>query len=59
MWQISAPACCIRPAKHTASSPIEQLKDAGISGGMIRFSVGLENIDDILDDLKQAFAAIA
>ena len=28
---------------------------AGIDGGLIRLSVGLENIDDILADIKQAF----
>ena len=32
----------------------EQLKEAGVSPGMIRFSVGIENIDDILADLEQA-----
>ncbi len=31
---------------------------AGIDGGMIRLSVGLENVEDILADLEQAFAAI-
>ena len=31
---------------------------AGINGGMIRLSVGLENVEDIIDDLKQGFAAI-
>ena len=52
--------CVLHPASETHRQLTDQqLKDAGISGGMIRFSVGLENIDDILDDLKQAFAAIA
>ena len=36
----------------------EQLVAAGIDGGLIRFSVGLENIDDILADIKQAFDRI-
>ncbi|MBU3803644.1 MAG: PLP-dependent transferase, partial [Candidatus Cellulosilyticum pullistercoris] len=31
----------------------EQLVAAGIDGGMIRISVGLENIDDIIEDLRQ------
>lgn len=35
-----------------------QLVAAGIDVGLIRFSVGLENIDDILADLKQAFDKI-
>ena len=52
--------CVLHPASETHRQLTDQqLKDTGISGGMIRFSVGLENIDDILDDLKQAFAAIA
>ena len=31
---------------------------AGIDAGMIRLSVGLENINDILADLKKGFASI-
>ena len=51
--------CVLHPASATHRQLTdEQLVAAGINGGMIRFSVGLENIDDILDDLKQAFAAI-
>lgn len=37
---------------------MNQLVAAGINGGMIRFSVGLENVEDILDDIKQAFDKI-
>ena len=33
----------------------EQLVDAGISADLVRLSVGIENIDDILEDLEQAF----
>ena len=36
----------------------EQLVMAGISPTMIRFSVGIEHIDDILADLEHAFACI-
>ncbi|RXE67678.1 hypothetical protein ED352_13460, partial [Muribaculaceae bacterium Isolate-002 (NCI)] len=32
----------------------EQLRGAGITPGMVRLSVGLENLDDILADLAQA-----
>lgn len=44
---------------HPASSTHRQMTDsqlvaAGISPGLIRFSVGLENIEDILEDLQQA-----
>ena len=35
----------------------EQLVAAGISPGMVRFSVGIENIEDIIDDLTQALEA--
>lgn len=51
--------CVLHPASETHRQlSDEQLVAAGIDGGMIRFSVGLENVDDILDDLKQAFAQI-
>ncbi len=36
----------------------EQLVDAGISADLVRLSVGLENIEDILEDLEQAFNKI-
>lgn len=36
----------------------EQLKAAGIHAGMVRLSVGLEDVDDIIDDLTTAFAQI-
>ncbi|MDR5586230.1 MULTISPECIES: aminotransferase class I/II-fold pyridoxal phosphate-dependent enzyme [Clostridium] len=44
---------------HPASSTHRQLTDdqlvaAGITPGLVRLSVGLENIDDILEDVKQA-----
>ena len=51
--------CVLHPASATHRQlNDEQLAAAGINGGMIRFSVGLENVEDILDDLKQAFAQI-
>ena len=36
----------------------EQLVDAGISADLVRLSVGIENIEDILEDLEQAFNKI-
>jgi O-acetylhomoserine (thiol)-lyase len=36
----------------------EQLVAAGISPTTVRFSVGIEHIDDILEDLEQAFNQI-
>ncbi|MBE6861311.1 MAG: O-acetylhomoserine aminocarboxypropyltransferase/cysteine synthase [Ruminococcus sp.] len=51
--------CVLHPASATHRQLTdEQLVACGIDAGMIRFSVGLENVEDILDDLKQAFAAI-
>ena len=37
-----------------ASVPVEQRKDLGISDTLIRLSVGIESIKDILQDLDQA-----
>ena len=51
--------CVLHPASATHRQLTdEQLVAAGINPGMIRFSVGLENIDDILDDIKQALANV-
>ena len=51
--------CVLHPASETHRQLTdEQLVAAGIDAGMVRFSVGLENIDDILDDLKQAFEQV-
>ena len=51
--------CVLHPASATHRQLTdEQLVAAGINGGLIRLSVGLENVEDILDDLKKAFAAI-
>ena len=51
--------CVLHPASETHRQLTEeQLKAAGIDGGMVRFSVGLENIDDIMEDLKQALDAV-
>ena len=36
----------------------EQLVAAGIEPGMVRISVGLENVEDIIADLKQALDQI-
>lgn len=46
--------CVLHPASATHRQLTdEQLVAAGIDGGMIRISVGLENIDDIIEDLRQ------
>ena len=49
----------IHPASTTHSQlSTEDLLDQGISPSTIRLSIGTEHINDILDDLKQAFAKI-
>lgn len=51
--------CVLHPASATHRQLTdEQLVAAGIDGGLIRLSVGLENVDDILADLEQGFKAI-
>jgi O-acetylhomoserine (thiol)-lyase len=49
----------IHPASttHSQLSPEEQLT-AGVTPGLVRLSVGIENIKDILGDLEQAFEAV-
>jgi methionine-gamma-lyase len=42
---------------HSPYTP-EERADAGISDSLIRISVGLENVDDIISDLKQALAKV-
>jgi O-acetylhomoserine (thiol)-lyase len=51
--------CVLHPASETHRQLTdEQLAAAGIDGGMVRLSVGLEDADDIIADLKQALSAI-
>lgn len=51
--------CVLHPASETHRQLTdEQLAAAGIEAGMIRFSVGLENIDDIIKDLDNALKSI-
>ena len=51
--------CVLHPASATHRQLTdEQLAAAGIDGGLIRFSCGLENIDDILADAAQALDKI-
>ncbi len=47
--------CVLHPASMTHRQLTdEQLVAAGINAGMVRLSVGLENVDDIIEDLEQA-----
>lgn len=52
-------SCILHPASTTHRQLSEQgLIDAGISANLVRLSVGIENPDDIIADLDQAFAQI-
>ena len=45
----------LHPASHTHRQlSDEQLKEAGIAPDLMRLSVGIEDIDDIIADIKQA-----
>ncbi len=47
--------CVLHPASETHRQLTDdQLKEAGITPGLIRLSVGLEDIEDILEDIQQA-----
>ena len=47
--------CVLHPASATHRQLTdEQLVAAGVNPGLIRFSVGLENVEDILDDIRQS-----
>lgn len=48
-------SCVLHPASHTHRQlSDEQLVAAGVAPDLIRFSVGIEDIDDILADVQQA-----
>lgn len=48
----------LHPASHTHRQlSDEQLAEAGVQPDLIRLSVGIENVEDIIDDIKQAMAA--
>ncbi|KMQ50759.1 O-acetylhomoserine sulfhydrylase [Chitinispirillum alkaliphilum] len=51
--------CVLHPASATHRQLTdEQLVAAGVDPGLIRFSVGLENIDDIIEDLEQSLRRV-
>jgi len=50
-----ARTCVLHPASHTHRQlSDQQLIEAGVQPDLIRFSVGLENADDIIRDIEQA-----
>ena len=55
----AARSCVLHPASHTHRQLSEQqLKEAGIAPDLIRLSIGIEDADDLIDDLKQALSKI-
>jgi len=54
-----ARTCVLHPASHTHRQlSDEQLRQAGVAPDLIRLSVGIEDVEDILDDIKQALQKI-
>ena len=52
-------SCVLHPASHTHRQMNDQeLAEAGVQTDLIRFSVGTENIEDIINDLEQALANV-
>ena len=52
-------SCLLHPASHTHRQLTdEQLREAGVSPDLIRLSVGIENVNDLIDDIKQALERI-
>lgn len=51
--------CVLHPASETHRQLTEeQLEAAGIDGGMVRLSVGLEHVEDIIEDLERSFSGL-
>lgn len=54
-----ARTCVLHPASHTHRQlSDEQLRQAGVAPDLIRLSVGIEDVEDILDDIRQALAKL-
>ncbi|MEG1915078.1 MAG: O-acetylhomoserine aminocarboxypropyltransferase/cysteine synthase family protein [Muribaculaceae bacterium] len=54
-----ARTCILHPASHTHRQlSDEQLIEAGVAPDLIRLSVGIENVDDIIADIEQALSQL-
>lgn len=54
-----ARSCCLHPASATHRQMNEdELRAAGISGDLVRFSCGIEDSEDLIADIKQALDSI-
>ncbi|MBO5679839.1 MAG: O-acetylhomoserine aminocarboxypropyltransferase/cysteine synthase, partial [Bacteroidaceae bacterium] len=50
-----ARSCVLHPASHTHRQLTdEQLREAGVAPDLIRLSVGIENVEDLIADIEQA-----
>ena len=55
-----ARTCVLHPASHTHRQlSEEQLREAGIAPDLIRLSVGIEDVEDIIEDIQQAMESIS
>ena len=55
-----ARTCCLHPASAThRQMNDEELAAAGVSPDLIRLSVGLENVQDLIEDLDQALSSLS
>ena len=53
-----AKSCCLCPSITTHRQLTdEQLIEAGVSAGLVRVSLGIEDAEDLLEDIKQALEA--
>ncbi len=50
--------CSPAQTSHSKLSP-EQRRRAGVSDALLRVSVGIEHVDDLVEDLEQALAGVA
>jgi O-acetylhomoserine (thiol)-lyase len=54
-----ARSCVLHPASHTHRQlSDEQLREAGVAPDLIRLSVGIENVEDLIADIEQALSAV-
>ena len=55
-----AKSLVIHPASTTHQRmSVEALEEAGISEGLIRLSIGIESVDDLIEDLEKGFKTAA
>ena len=54
-----ARTCCLHPASSThRQMNDEELAAAGVPSDLVRFSCGIENAEDLIEDIRQALAGI-